>query len=61
MQIYDRIREICEERNLPIYELERQAGIGNSVIRKWNESSPNLDSLMKVARFLDVKLEDLIA
>lgn len=61
MQIYDRIRELCDEREIPIYELERQAGIGNSVIRKWNESSPNLATLLKVAKVLDVKLEDLIA
>lgn len=61
MQIYDKIKELCDERNLPIYELERQAGIGNAVIRKWNEASPNLASLLKVAKVLGVKLEDLVA
>lgn len=57
--IYDNVKAICEERNLPISALERMAGLGNGTISGWNESSPRLDKITAVAKALDVPLEAL--
>lgn len=58
--MYDTIKEICEKRNISISELERRAKVGNGTITKWNNSSPNLDNLQKVADALDIKITTLI-
>lgn len=57
--IYDNVKAICEERNLPISALERMAGLGNGTISGWNESSPRLDKITAVAKALDVPLDAL--
>lgn len=58
--MYDAIKEICKERNISVSSLERKAGVGNGTITKWNENSPSLDNLQKVADALGIKVTTLI-
>lgn len=58
--MYDTIKEICRERHISVSSLERQAGVGNGTITKWNENSPSLDNLQKVADALGIKVTTLI-
>ncbi len=59
--LYANVRRICEERHITIAELERAAGLGNGVVRKWDKASPTLRTALAVARCLGVTLEELIA
>ena len=45
---------------MTIQELEKQAGLSNGSIGKWKKSSPNIYSLMAVAKVLKVKMEKLL-
>lgn len=58
--MYDTIKEICKEHHVSVSSLERKAGVGNGTITKWNENSPSLDNLQKVADALDIKVTTLI-
>lgn len=58
--IYDRIKEICKEKSISILSVEQQAGLGNGAISKWNDSSPTVDNLKKVADVIGVTLADLV-
>ena len=58
--VYDRIKALADEQGIPIYQLERQAGIGNAVIRTWTDSVPMLDKILAVAKVLGVTVSDLI-
>ena len=58
--LYTNIRRLCEEKHISIAALERKAGIGNGVIRKWNAASPTLRTLIAVADSLNVTLDALI-
>ena len=40
MTIYNRIKEKADEKGISIKALEREAGLGNGVIKRWNETSP---------------------
>ena len=57
--IYDNIKSVADKRGMSIAEIEKRAQIGNGIIGKWKESSPNLDSLVKVARVLNVSINTL--
>lgn len=57
--IYDNIVEIAKKRNMPLRKVERKAGLANGVISKWKTSYPQVDSLMKVAKALNVSLNTL--
>lgn len=57
--VYNRIEELVKKHGITIARLERESGLGNGVISKWKVSSPNLESLMKVAEYFDTNLDDL--
>ena len=58
--LYANIRAICEAKSLSIAELERSAGLGNGVVRKWNDASPTLRSVVAVADYLGTTVDELI-
>ena len=47
--LLDRIKELCVERGITKTELERRCGFSQNSINKWNKSSPQADSVKKVA------------
>lgn len=57
--IVERIKKLCVERGTTLAEVERSVGLGNGVIRRWDELSPRTDNLMKVAEFFGVTLDSL--
>lgn len=57
--IYDNIIELCAEKNVSIARLEKECGLGNGTIRLWEQSSPRVSSLIHVAKFFGVTLDEL--
>lgn len=41
-------------------ELEKRAGLGNGIVGKWREATPNIKSLMAIAAVLKVDINELI-
>ena len=58
--ILENIERLCRERKISIAALEREAGIGNGVIRRWGELNPRVDLLKRVADRLEVSVDDLL-
>lgn len=58
--VLDNIKKLCAERNMTLAELERATGIGNGVIRAWNDHSPRLDLVKRVADTFGVTVDDLM-
>lgn len=58
--LYGNVLRLCYEKNMTIQQLEKEAGLSNSSIGKWKKSSPNIYSLMAVAKVLNVKMEKLL-
>ncbi len=58
--LYANIRALCEEKGVSIAQLERQAGLGNGVIRKWETASPTVRTASAVANCLGVTVGDLL-
>ncbi len=59
--IVNNIRRLCNERGISFWALERATGIGNGVIAKWENKSPRIDTLQKVADYFGVTVDDLLA
>ena len=60
MSIVDRIEEVAKKKGLTFKKLEREAGLGNGTIRRWEIQSPRLDKLVPVAEYLHVPLDYLV-
>lgn len=59
MQIYKNIEKICKDRNISIAKLERDLGIANGTLRRWGVTSPGIKSVVDVADYLEVSIDEL--
>lgn len=55
-----RIRQLCEESKTNIAKLERDCGLSNSTIRRWEFNTPTVDNLVKVADYFGVSVDYLL-
>lgn len=60
MTLVDKIRELANQRNMSLPDLELKVGLGNGTISRWKSSSPNTDKLTKVADELGVSVDYLL-
>ena len=59
--ILDKIRVLCDKRKISIAKLEKETGIGNGTISRWDISSPTTMNLKKVADYFGVVIDELIS
>ena len=57
MTLLSRVRELCKERKISQRRLERELGLGNGSVSKWDRSSPNSHTVAKLADFLEVSID----
>lgn len=55
--ILEKIRKLCSQKGITISELEKECGIGNATISRWDKSFPRMDTLIKVAKYFEVSIE----
>lgn len=60
MGLVQRIKLLSDEKKMSFAELERKLGFANSSIRKWDERTPGIDKIQKVANYFDVSTDYLL-
>ena len=58
-KIYDNIVRHAKNKGVSIREIERVCELSPGSVCKWNEVSPSVRSLRKVADFLECSLDEL--
>lgn len=58
--IYEKVKQLADEKGLAISALENEAQLSNGAISKWRTSSPSIDNLLRVAKVLDVDINELV-
>jgi len=58
--LYDKIKNIAEQKDISIYRIEKDLDLSNGSIRKWNSSIPLSQTLKKVADYLNVSIDKLM-
>lgn len=58
--IVKKIRKLCIDRNVTVAEVEREVGLGNGSIRRWDENEPGAMKLKAVADFLGTTTDELL-
>lgn len=59
--LYDNIKKKCEEKKITILQLEQALGFPRSYVCKWNTNEPGIRKVQKVANYLGVSIEELLA
>ncbi len=60
MNLVQRIRNLCNSKNMTFAELERILGFSNGQIRRWESTKPGIDKIQKVADYFDVSVDYLL-
>ena len=60
MSLYERMKNICNEKGTNFKRLEQELGFGNGTLRKWENQNPSYDKVVAVANKLNVSLNWLI-
>lgn len=55
----EKIRELCHERGISIYKLEKELGFGNGTIGKWTKGIPNYSRVKAVADYFEIPVSEL--
>lgn len=58
--LYEKIKQICKEKGVSVRSIEKEAGLSNGAISKWNEVTPKVDSIQAVAKALKVDIKKLL-
>lgn len=61
MLVYNRIKTLAKAQEKAICKIEEACGLANGSIAKWNTVSPTAKSLKKVANYLGVTVDSLLA
>ena len=59
--LYDSVKRICEEKEISVGKIEKDLQLSNGSICKWNENEPGIRKVQKVADYLGVSIEELLA
>lgn len=54
--MYQKIKDLCKEKNISVYYLEKQLGLSTGSVCKWEKSMPKADTLSKVANYFGVPI-----
>lgn len=60
MSLVVKIQALCEIKGATLIGLEREIGIGRGTIRRWDESSPTIEKIQKVADYFHVSVDYLL-
>ncbi len=60
MDLFDRVKMICDQRGITVAEMERCAGLGERSTYNWKRTSPTTDKLQKVADYFGVSVDYLL-
>lgn len=58
--LFNKIKQLCEEKGISIYRLEKEAGLSKGAISKWGDSDPAASKLCAVAKILGTTSEQLL-
>ena len=55
----EKIRKLAKEKGLSISRLEKEAGLSNGSVGKWDKAHPYIGNVAKVAAVLEVSIDEL--
>lgn len=58
--LYEKIKKLCESRNISVTFLESEIGFARSSICKWDVNSPSVTRIKAVADYFGISVDELI-
>ncbi len=59
--VYELIQEVADKKHLSIAQVERECGLSNGAIKKWNNAeSPRLIAVWRVSKYLRIPMTKIV-
>lgn len=58
--VKERVKALCKANGITVQQLEKEIGLSNGTISKWDRYNPRMDKLTLVATFFSVPAESLM-
>lgn len=59
--MYLKIKNLCDERHISIYRLEKDLNLSSGIVRKWKNSVPSVEKLNKIAQYFNMPITYFIS
>lgn len=56
----EKIKSLCAEKNVSIHKLEKESGLSNGTIARFDKHDPRLSAVKAVADYFGVTVDDLL-
>lgn len=60
MNFLERVKQLCQNHQISLAELERQIGLSSGSVTKWKKSSPSIENVEKIADYFHVSIDYLL-
>ena len=60
MTLRERIKELCNKKNISMNQLEKELGFGKGYVSKLDKSKPNASKIQLIADYFQVSIDYLI-
>lgn len=58
--ILENTKKFCKTHNIKIGQLEEIVGLSRGAIYKWSKSSPNIETVIKIADYFGISVDSLL-
>ena len=58
--LLDNIKKLCSQKRISLSQLESDVKLGKKTVFRWNEVSPSVDKLKRVADYFGVTVDELL-
>ena len=58
--LYNNVRNLCKEKGVSVFQMEKDLELPRSSICKWNDNEPGIRKVQKVAEYLGVSIDELL-
>lgn len=59
--LYDKVKAVCKGKGVSVGKMEKDLEFSNGSICKWNENEPSVGKVQKVADYLGITVDELLA
>lgn len=60
MKLYESIKKVAKSKGCSITKMEKDLDLGKSVTSKFDEHTPSIEKIVKIADYFDVSVDTLI-
>lgn len=60
MEVLERIKLLCKQHDISIYQLEDELEFGRNTIYQWKKRTPGIDKINAVANYFNVSVDYLL-